>query len=255
MPTCPAQRLDLRRDGPQGLLGGVGVDVVPVGASLAVALDAPAEEVEALVDVGDQSLLRRQAQAHRGQDPGDLLPQGFGVAPGAVTPSGTSRPRTGSAGSWAGRGAAAWPARPAGPRARLGPGRCARPGPRGRRCSAAGRGSPPAGCRCRCLRSTRSSPRMPALRNAFTSARTRLSPIRRRTRSIRAAWSISSNEAPPYYPCRGLAVVGDDYSVTAPVRGQIAAGAGRYAQARRRGVAAGVARWQQVAGPGRVDRR
>jgi len=39
----------------------------------------PAEKVETVVDVGDQGLLRRQAQAHRGQDPGDLLPQGFSV--------------------------------------------------------------------------------------------------------------------------------------------------------------------------------
>jgi len=30
-----------------------------------VTLDAPAEEVQALIDVGDRCLLRRQAQAHR----------------------------------------------------------------------------------------------------------------------------------------------------------------------------------------------
>jgi len=52
----PAQRLDLGHDGPQGLLGRVGVDVVPVGAWLSVALDVPAEEVQALLDMGDQSL-------------------------------------------------------------------------------------------------------------------------------------------------------------------------------------------------------
>jgi hypothetical protein len=40
-----------------------------------------------------------------------------------------------------------------------------------------------------------SSSRMPALRNAFTKARTRLSPIRRRTRSMRAACEISSKQA------------------------------------------------------------
>ena len=79
--------------------------------------------------------------------------------------------------------------------------------------------------------------------------------IRTRRRSIRAAWSISSNEAPSYYPCRGLAVSGDDYSVAPPVRGQVVARAGRYAQARGPGVAAGVARRQQVASPGDVDRR
>src|SRR5690348_14046388 len=95
----------------------------------------------------------------------------------------------------------------------------------------------------------------PAFRNALTRASTRLSVTRSRTRSIRAACEIESNEAPSYYPHRGLAVGGDDYSVTAPVRGQVVAGAGRYAQARGRGVAAGVARWQQVPDPGGMDRR
>ena len=33
-----------------------------------------------------------------------------------------------------------------------------------------------------------------ARRNAFTKPKTRLSPIRSRTRPIRAVWSISSNE-------------------------------------------------------------
>ena len=79
--TCSAHVLTLAIDGPQGLLGRVGVDVVPVGASFAVTLDAPPEEVEALVDVGDQGLLRRQAQTHRGQDRRDLLPQRLGVRP------------------------------------------------------------------------------------------------------------------------------------------------------------------------------
>ena len=40
----------------------------------AVALDAPAQKVQALVDVGDQGLLRRQAQPHPGEHPGDLFP-------------------------------------------------------------------------------------------------------------------------------------------------------------------------------------
>jgi hypothetical protein len=53
-----AQRLHLPGHGLEGLASRVGVDVVPVGASLAAALDVPAEEVEALVDVGDQSLVR-----------------------------------------------------------------------------------------------------------------------------------------------------------------------------------------------------
>lgn len=39
------------------------------GAPFPVSLDAPAEKVETFVDMGDQGLLRRQAQAHRRQDP------------------------------------------------------------------------------------------------------------------------------------------------------------------------------------------
>jgi len=42
---------------------------------------------------------------------------------------------------------------------------------------------------------TWSSPRIPALQNAFTSRSTRWSPIRRRTRSIRAGWSMVSKHA------------------------------------------------------------
>jgi hypothetical protein len=78
-----APGLHLRGRGLDGLGRGVGVDVAAVGASLAAALDVPSEEVEALVDVGDQGLLRGQAQTHRGQDPGDLLAEGFGVVLGA----------------------------------------------------------------------------------------------------------------------------------------------------------------------------
>jgi hypothetical protein len=50
---------------------------VPVSAFLPAALDVPPEEVQALVDVGDQRLFRRQAQAHRGQDASDFLSQRF----------------------------------------------------------------------------------------------------------------------------------------------------------------------------------
>jgi hypothetical protein len=53
-----------------------------------------------------------------------------------------------------------------------------------------------------------SSPRTPACRNAFTTAKTRLSPTRDRTRSIRAGWSIMSNEAATHYPSRGVAGLG-----------------------------------------------
>ncbi len=49
-----------------------------------VALDTPPQEVQPLVDMGDQGLFLRQAQAHRGQDPDDLLAEGFGVAFGAM---------------------------------------------------------------------------------------------------------------------------------------------------------------------------
>ena len=42
---------------------------------------------------------------------------------------------------------------------------------------------------------TPSSERTPARRNAFTNPRTRLSPIRSRTRPMRAGWSISSKHA------------------------------------------------------------
>jgi hypothetical protein len=40
------------------------------------------------------------------------------------------------------------------------------------------------------------------LRNAFTSASTRLSAIRPRTRSISAGWEISSKEPATYYVLR-----------------------------------------------------
>jgi hypothetical protein len=42
---------------------------------------------------------------------------------------------------------------------------------------------------------TRSSSRMPDLRNALTRAKTRLSPTRLRTRSIKAGCAISSKQA------------------------------------------------------------
>ena len=72
--------------------------------------------------------------------------------------------------------------------------------PQGGLCSAEHK--PPCGVPVSLSRSRPSSPRMPDLRNDLTSARTRLSPIRRRTRSVRAVWSISSKEPPPYYGLR-----------------------------------------------------
>ena len=44
-----------------------------------------------------------------GQDPGDLLAQGLARRPWCPRPSGTSRPRTGPAGSWADPDGGAWP--------------------------------------------------------------------------------------------------------------------------------------------------
>ena len=52
--------------------------------------------------------------------------------------------------------------------------------------ASSGERMPPWGVPVLVSRSMPSSERMPALRNAFTSPRTRLSPTRRRTRSIRA---------------------------------------------------------------------
>jgi RNA-directed DNA polymerase len=60
-------------------------------------------------------------------------------------------------------------------------------------CSAAHK--PPCGVPASVFRSARSSVRTPAFRNAFTRSRTRLSPIRTRTRSIRAGCEISSKQA------------------------------------------------------------
>ena len=54
---------------------------------------------------------------------------------------------------------------------------------------------PPCGVPVTVSRSTPSSVRMPALQNAFTKPRTRLSAIRCRTRAISAVWSISSKQA------------------------------------------------------------
>src|SRR5450755_826360 len=56
--VAPADGLHLDRDRFDRFAGRVGVDVIPAGAPLAVTLDAPAEEIEALVDMGDLRLLR-----------------------------------------------------------------------------------------------------------------------------------------------------------------------------------------------------
>ncbi len=73
--------------------------------------------------------------------------------------------------------------------------RSARPERIGRCWPAAARRMPPWGVPVIVRRSRPSSVRIPAFRNAFTRARTRLSPIRRLTRSIRAECEISSKHA------------------------------------------------------------
>ena len=56
--VLPAPRLDLGHDGVQHLLGRIDVDVVLAGSPLAVTLDTPPEEIQPLIDVGHQGLLR-----------------------------------------------------------------------------------------------------------------------------------------------------------------------------------------------------
>jgi hypothetical protein len=58
--VLPARYFDLRHDRGQRFLGRVDVDVAFTDSSFPVALDAPAQKIEALVDVGDQSLFRRE---------------------------------------------------------------------------------------------------------------------------------------------------------------------------------------------------
>src|SRR6266511_1554024 len=60
-PTCRHRVLTFALTACRAFFGGVGVDVVPVGAWLSVALDTPAEEVLTLVDVCDQGLFLGQA--------------------------------------------------------------------------------------------------------------------------------------------------------------------------------------------------
>ena len=118
---------------------------------------------------------------------GNLLTQVFGVAAVAGDHHQTSRPRNGRDDSWADPGGAGWPA---GFAAAAGP-----PGARAMcssstdraRLASSGERIPPCGVPVSLSPQRRRSwPRMPAFRNAFTKARTRLSPTRSRTRSIRA---------------------------------------------------------------------
>ena len=55
----PAHCLHLAGHGLDGLARRVGVDIGPAGASFAVALDAPAQKHQTLVDVGDECLVQR----------------------------------------------------------------------------------------------------------------------------------------------------------------------------------------------------
>ena len=124
-----------------------------------------------------------------GQHVGDLFAQGVDVGVGCRARARRNRPRSGrsasSAGPWPGaaRGAGSrWTSPRPAATARAGAHRA----PTGRCWPAAGTGCRPAGCRCGCPRCSPSSVRIPALRNAFTSASTRLSLTLARTRSIRA---------------------------------------------------------------------
>src|ERR1700712_1351018 len=83
-PDLSTDRLHLGRHRPQGLFGRIGVDESPGGSPFAVAVDPPPEEIQPVIDVGDQRLGHGQAQAHRGQDSSDALLEGFGVGLGAV---------------------------------------------------------------------------------------------------------------------------------------------------------------------------
>lgn len=64
-----------------------------------------------------------------------------------------------------------------------------------------------------------------------------------------------SNDVSSYYRYRGPSGGGDDYAAASSAAGSVVAGGGRDATARGNGAAAGAARWDQVAGPGRVDGR
>src|SRR6476469_1568592 len=96
---------------------------------------------------------------------------------------------------------------------------------------------------------------IPALRNAFTRASTRLSAIRFRTRPIRAWWSIESKEYTTYYWYRGLSVFGDRGAGSTSVSEQGVAGAGPDAPAWFGGVSCGATRRQQDVDSGRLHRR
>jgi hypothetical protein len=52
-------------------------------APLSATLDAPAQEVEPLVNVADSRLLFREAQAYRSEDAADLVAERFNVVAGS----------------------------------------------------------------------------------------------------------------------------------------------------------------------------
>lgn len=87
--TLAAQGLHRGHDLPKRDLGRIGIDEVLGRASLPVTPDAPGEEDEALVDVGDGGLGLRQAQPDGGQDRCCFAPQHLGVGPVAVDDRGT----------------------------------------------------------------------------------------------------------------------------------------------------------------------
>jgi len=80
----------LVQEGKQRLLGRVGVDrSFACSTSPDAALDPPAQEVEALVDVADSRFLARQAQADRGKDAAHLRLERFCITrlPATITTS------------------------------------------------------------------------------------------------------------------------------------------------------------------------
>jgi hypothetical protein len=80
--TTPAA--DLGHDRLEGFLGRVGVNVMPCGASFAVSLDTPPQEIEARLDVRDHRLAFRQAQANRRRDRRDRFREDAAFITGGV---------------------------------------------------------------------------------------------------------------------------------------------------------------------------
>ena len=83
MCALPEDRLDLGHDRGERLSRWPDVDGLLVRSWFGLPLDAEAQEVEALVDVGDRGLFLREAQPHGGQQLCHLVPQRLGMLAGA----------------------------------------------------------------------------------------------------------------------------------------------------------------------------